>query len=304
MKLFRTLLMLTALTAATAARADLKVFACEPEWGSLVKELAGDHAHLTTAITAFQDPHHIQAKPSLIAAIRGTDLVVCSGAELEIGWLPLLLRRSGKANVQPGSDGYLATSDYVRRLEVPTVIDKAQGDIHPEGNPHIHLDPRNIERIAKVLSERLARLDPANAADYSAKLEDFETRWKAAEDRWRDQARDLKGLRIVTHHVSWSYLTHWLGMDVVATLEPKPGLPPTGAHLSELVSKLTANPPALIVRTPYQDDKPSQWLSAKLGVPAIILPYTVGGVEGADDLFSMFDVTIKLMNEALKGKSS
>ena len=273
----------------------LDVFACEPEWGALVSELAGEHAEITVALTAFQDPHRLQARPSLIASARRSDLIVCSGADLEIGWLPLLLRRSGNPDIRPGTLGYFLAADYVRKLEVPTRIDRSQGDIHPQGNPHVHLNPHNITRVARKLTERLAELDPVYADIYGTRLDDFVDRWQVAIDVWEVRARHLKGLTIVPHHRSFSYLADWLELDIVGTVEAKPGIPPSGAHLASLLEKLSNRPPAAVVRTPYANEKPTTWLAERLGVPQLVLPYTVGGHEDATDLFGLFDTTLTLL---------
>jgi len=226
------------------AASALEIFVCEPEWGSLLEELAGDNAEITVATTAFQDPHRLQARPSLIAAVRRADLVVCTGADLEIGWLPLLLRRSGNAKIQTGNPGYFLAANFVRRLEIPKTIDRAQGDVHPQGNPHIHLNPGNIRRVADALAERLTVLDAGNSNEYQARLEDF-------------QALQLEGMRLASHHRSFSYLADWLDLDIVATLESKPGVPPSGAQLAALLERLTPNPPLGVIRTPYENEKPS-----------------------------------------------
>src|SRR5438874_823977 len=152
---------------ALPAQAALRVFACEPEWGALAQELGGNLVDVSVATSALQDPHQIQAKPSLIARTRNADLVVCTGAELEIGWLPVLLQQSGNARVQPGQPGNFAAADYVRKLEVPTMLDRSQGDVHAAGNPHIQTDPRNIAQVAVALAARLAQIDPPNAAQYA-----------------------------------------------------------------------------------------------------------------------------------------
>lgn len=270
----------------------INVFACEPEWASLVGELAGDHASVTVATTAFQDPHRLQARPSLIAAVRTADLVVCTGADLEVGWLPLLLRRAGNAAIQPGAPGYFMAADHVRKLEVPQLIDRSQGDVHPQGNPHVHLDARNIRRIADALGARLPQIDPANAATYARRLQDFSNRWSAAIDRWEARALPLAGMQLASSHRSFSYLAAWLDLDIVATLEPKPGIPASGAHLARLLEQLQASPPAAVVRTPYENEKSADWLSKRLSIPHLVLPYTAGGPDDADDLFALFDATI------------
>jgi zinc/manganese transport system substrate-binding protein len=278
----------------------LEIFTCEPEWGSLARELAGDDAIITVATTAFQDPHRLEAKPSLIAAIRGADLLVCTGADLEVGWLPLLLRRSGNAQVRPGQPGYFMAADFVRKLELPDRLDRAEGDIHPQGNPHVHLNPHNIERIAKALAERLAQIDPSRSADYQGMQSDFLMRWETATAAWESAAANLAGLRLVSHHRGFTYLVDWLSLDLVADIEPKPGIPPSASHLASLVEQLAPNPPAAIIRTPYTDAKASLWLSDKLGVPALQLPYTVGGGSDADDLFGLFDETFRLLGDLPK----
>ena len=198
--------------AALPASAALNVFACEPEWGALAQELGGDKVSVFNATTALQDPHRIEARPSLIARIRNADLVICSGSELEVGWLPLLLTQSGNPKIQLGEIGNLEASQFVVRLEIPKVIDRALGDIHPSGNPHIHLDPRNIAKVGEVVSERLARLDPANAGVYQARATSFQQRWQAAMQRWEQEASRLKGMPIVVYHKDMSYFINWAGM--------------------------------------------------------------------------------------------
>lgn len=275
----------------------LEVFACEPEWAALVGELASDAANVVVATSALQDPHRLQARPSLIASIRRADLLVCTGADLEIGWLPLLLRRAGNPKIQPGTPGHFLAADHVRKIEIPTQVDRSQGDIHPQGNPHIHLNPRNVARVAKELTARLVDLDPASATDSEARLADFLDRWQAAVAGWERRAEPLLGLRLVSHHRSFSYLADWLDLKIVATLEPKPGIPPSGAHLAQLLEQLSPQPPVAVIRTPYANEKPSKWLSERLNVPARPLPYTVGGAEAATDLFGLFDVTLASLEE-------
>jgi len=275
----------------------LNVFSCEPEWAALVGELAGDNARITQATTAFQDPHMLQAKPSLIAGARSADLLVCTGADLEIGWLPLLLRRAGNPHIQPGSPGYFLAADHVRRIEIPADIDRSQGDVHPQGNPHIHLHPRNIERVAAALAGRLAEIDAANASTYRANADDFLRRWNAARETWEQRAQALAGMRLVSHHRSFSYLADWLDLDIVATLEPKPGIPASGAQLSRLLEQLTPAPPAGIIRAPFENEKPAHWLSDRLKIPVIEMAYTVGGDPAATDLFGLYEHTIATLEE-------
>ena len=292
-------LLLLAALPAVPAQAALQVFACEPEWAALVQELGGTQVTVASATTALQDPHHIEARPSLIAKTRQADLLVCTGAGLEAGWLPPLLRTAGNPKVQPGQPGYFEAASAVTLLEARTRADRAEGDVHPEGNPHLHLDARNIARVAEQLAARLQQLDPTNAAHYTARHADFARRWQAALARWQREAAPLKGMPVVYHHRSWVYLAHWLGLKEVSVLEPKPGLPPTAAHLTQLLTQLKAQPARAILRSAYEDGRADAWLSERARIPALVLPYTVGA-EGADDLFHLFDITIARLMEAVR----
>ncbi len=290
-------LILLGLTA-PAARAALNVLTCEPEWAALTQELAGDLADVSSATTAQQDPHHIEARPSLLARARRADLLICTGAELETGWLPLLQREAGNARIQPGQPGYFEAARFARIIERPTALDRAQGDVHASGNPHLHLDPRNIARVADGLAKRLSELDPAHAARYADRNADFQRRWPAAMARWETQAAGLRGASVVTHHRNLSYLADWLGLKVVGELEPKPGMEPTASHLAELLETLKATPARMVLRAAYESPKASEWLAGRASIPAVELPYTVGGSPGAKDLFGLFDDTLNRLLQA------
>ena len=272
--------------------AALNIFACTPEWAALSKELAGEKANVYLATNALQDPHHVEARPSLIARARSADLVVCTGAQLEIGWLPLVLTQAGNAKIQVGKPGYFEAAQQAALLEVPSSVDRSQGDVHPGGNPHIHLDPRNIAKIAAALGERMAALDPSDADGYRARTKGFLERWQQAIARWEQLAMPLKGMAVVVYHRNFSYLMQWLGMRTIGELEPKPGLPPTTAHLSDLLAVLQKNPARAVVRAAYNEPHAAEWLSAKAKIPAVMLPFTVGGSDKAKDLFGLFDDTL------------
>jgi zinc/manganese transport system substrate-binding protein len=280
------------LAIAPAAAAGLKVFACEPEWGALVRELGKNTVEVYVATQARQDPHRIEARPSLIARARSADLVVCTGAELEIGWLPLVLAQASNPRIQPGRPGYFEAARYVTMREVPGSLDRAQGDVHAYGNPHIHLDPRNIAKVATALSERMRDLDSADAARYAEATRTFLQRWEEAIPRWEKLAEPLRGMGVIVHHKDLSYLIAWLSMRELGALEPKPGLPPTTAHLSELLERQAKDPAKAIVRSVYSDPRASEWLSQRAKIPAVVLPFTVGGSDEAKDLFGLFDETL------------
>lgn len=285
------------------ATAKVRVFACEPEWASLSQSLGGDLVDAYSATHATQDPHYIRARPSLIAKMRKADLIICSGAGLEEGWLPVLLQKAGNTNAQPGSLNFLLTAGLVPLLETPVTLDRSMGDMHPQGNPHVHLNPHNIPNIAAAIVERLKSVDDANLATYQHNYETFLARWGDATEHWETQASGLKGRRIITHHKSWTYLIDWLELELVNTLEPKPGIPPNSSHLERLLIQVNEAPVLAIVRSPYAPDKGSKWLSGKTGVPAIVLPFTVGGEKDVTDLFSLFDRTLDMLNGAVDAKS-
>ncbi len=284
-------------TLSRTAQAELNIFACEPEWAALAEEIGGDKVKTFAATHARQDPHHIRARPSLIAKARRADLILCSGAGLEAGWLPILLQKSG-GTVQPGTKGFLAAADIVPILEKPKVLDRSLGDIHPEGNPHVHLNPQNVLLVARELAKRLESIDAANAAFYRDRLKDFTSRWEQAMAGWKKKVASLKGKSVVVHHKAFSYLLDWLDMKVVASLEPKPGIPPTTSHLEGLLKQLKKRPADLIIRTPYEPDKASEWLSEKTAIEDVVLPYTINGVAESGSLFALFDRSIELLKGA------
>lgn len=284
--------LLILLAAALPVRAELRVFACEPEWAALAQALGGDKVTVYSATHALQDPHRIEARPSLIARARNAQLVVCTGAELEAGWLPAVLRESGNAGVQPGRPGYFEAAAHVARLEIPLKLDRAEGDVHASGNPHIHLDPHNLLAVAAPLAKRMGELDAANAAHYAERHRAFAEKLRAAIARWEKEAAPLRGMRVVAQHRSFSYLFRWLGLVEAGTLEPKPGIEPGSAHLAQLVAQAKAQQAKLIVRTPFDSPRPGEWLAERTGMPLATLPFTVGGSERAQDLFGLFDDTL------------
>jgi zinc/manganese transport system substrate-binding protein len=287
--------LLLVLSFSVPAHAALNVVACEPEWASLAKEIGGDRLTVSSATTATQDPHRIEARPSLIARMRNADLVVCTGLDLEVGWLPMLVQQSGNARLAPGAPGYFEAGRFVTPLEVPVRLDRSDGDVHAQGNPHIQLDPRNIAKVASALAERLARIDPPNAAAYQERLQAFQTRWSASLAKWEQQAQPLKGVAVVSHHKNMSYLWAWLGAREVGTLEPKPGVEPSAGHLSALSAQLAQQPAKMVVRSAYEDGRASQWLADHAKVKPVALPFTVGGNDKATDLFGLFDSSIALL---------
>jgi len=290
--LSRVAILLLLLPAVTEAA--LNVFTCEPEWAALAKELGGDQLKIYSATTSQQDPHHIQARPSLIAKTRKADLLICTGAELEIGWLPLLLRKAGNARIQPGQPGYFIAAEHVDLLEKPDVLDRSLGDVHASGNPHIHTDPRNILRIADHLHRRLKQIDPEQADVYQHRYDEFQREWQDAINNWSERAATAKGVKIVVHHDYWSYLIDWLGLDRIATLEPMPGVSPSTRHLAKVKQLLSKQAVEMIVDTNYLNDRPVKWLADQSGLTVITLPASVDFQQG-ETLYDWFDRLVDLM---------
>jgi zinc/manganese transport system substrate-binding protein len=283
---------------ASSAHADLKVFACEPEWAALAEVIGGPKVDVYAATTGGQDPHRIQARPSLIAKARAADVAVCTGAELEIGWMPQVVRQAANSKIAPGAPGYFEATSYVNLQERPASLDRAQGDTHGGGNPHIQTDPRNILIVARALAAKFAELDPQGADAYNAAFTAFDQTWRAALAKWRAEAAPLKGVPIAVQHKNWVYLINWLALDEVVALEPKPGVPPSSGYLAQVLETLSKRPVKMIIRAPYEDARSSEFIASRTNTPAVELPYTIGGAEGADDLFSLYDVTLERMLRA------
>jgi len=288
----RGVIALLILLAGVQAEATVRILATTPDWGALANELGGDRVNVYVATSALQDVHRVDAKPSLVARARTADLVIATGAELEIGWLPVLVQEAGNPRIQPESPGYFEAAAQVSLLEVPSSLDRSLGDIHPQGNPHLQLDPHNIATVARALTARFAKLDAGNAEYYRQRGADFDTRWTQALARWESKAATLKGVPVVVMHRDQAYLCHWLGLRELAAIEPKPGVPPSAGHLSQLVSKLATSPPRMILRNAYNDPKAANWLSERVHAPVVLLPFSVGGTPAAKDLFGLFDDTL------------
>ncbi len=255
----------------------ITVFACEPEWAALTRTLL-PQATVRSATHHLQDPHHIEARPSLIAQLRNSDLAVCTGAELESAWLPTLQARAGNARVQNGQPGMFYAAEQVELIDPHKGGASAfAGDVHAQGNPHLHADPRRLLTVARALAMRLGQISPAHKATIEQQLPQFERDLNARMAVWAQQANALKGRGVITQHATFGYVWHWLGMSVVADLEPKPGMPPTAAHLEQVLAQAKAKRPMAIVVAQHHDPKPARWLAQQLGgtTPLRVLPATV-----------------------------
>lgn len=287
--------------AITCQAQAITVFACEPEWAALTKVLLPE-AGVRTATTHLQDPHHIEARPSLIAQLRGADFAVCTGAELEAGWLPMLQERAGNPKVQNGQPTMFYAAQHVELVDpFKGTITPFSGDVHAHGNPHLHTDPRRFMQVAKALANRLGSVFPDKKSLVDQNLGKFEADMSSKLLAWEKQAAALKGRAVITQHATFGYLWLWLGLRPIADLEPKPGVPPTAAHLEKIMALSQSQQPVGIVIAQHHDPKPGRWLASSMGMPSkmLILPATVVD-ERPDSIIRWFDQMIAQLSALAK----
>jgi zinc/manganese transport system substrate-binding protein len=295
------LCLLGVLAAARPAAAALTVVTTTSDLAAIVSEVGGDKVSVTALAKGYQDPHFVEAKPSFVLVLNKAQLLVVVGRELEIAWLPPLITQSRNPRVQPGAAGYLDASQQVRILDTPTgPVTRAEGDVHPEGNPHYWLDPENGGRIAASVAAKLSELDAANAAVYAQRLADFQKRLAAAVQRWKGQLAPYKGLKVITYHRSWTNFADAFGLSVIGYVEPKPGIPPTPQHTLDVMNAMKAQQVHIIIVDPYFDLKTPNSIAANTGGKVLVLPPSVGGVPQAADYFKLFDYNVGLLLAAIK----
>lgn len=254
---------------------ELRVFACEPEWAALVRIIAPT-AKVFSATHAYQDPHEIEARPALISALRRASLAICTGAELEAGWLPMLQQRAGNARVMPGARGMMFVADGLTLIEdAHHHSERHVGHVHAAGNPHIHLDPRRYAAVAEQIAQRLAEIDPADSAGYEERFKRWHEAWQTRVRIWKARSSPLFGLAVVAEHSTFAYLFDWLELFQVADLEPVPGAPPTTNHLRRLESRALDDPPMAVIQALHQPAQPGRWLADRIKRPLLRLPSTV-----------------------------
>ncbi len=283
-----------------SASAKLKVVASIPDLAALAQEVGGDLVEAQSIARGDQDPHYLEPKPSFALMLNRADLLIEAGLELESGWLPVLITQSRNPKIQPGTAGFMNAHDGVKILEIPTgPIDRSMGDVHPDGNPHYWLNPKNGLIIAKKISERLAQLDPPNAARYAENEKAFEQRLTQKITQWEREIVPLKGKKIITHHKSFSYFVDWTGMIVEGLIEPKPGIPPNPNHLLSLIQLIQTTKIPLIITENYYDPKPSKELAEKTGTKVLILPTSVGGEPQIKTYEDLFETLIRKLKGTL-----
>jgi len=281
---------LLSLIIASPAFAGMNVVATLPWIGSVARELGKEKVNVTVLVKPSQDAHMIEAKPSMILAARKAEIIMYDGLDLEIGYLPLIIESSKNPKLMPGKNGNFDCSQFVAVVEKPTTVDRSMGDVHPLGNPHYHYSPSNILRVAEGMARLLTEADKANADFYPANYRAFADRMKEREKQWH--AVPLKGKKFVVYHKYFEYLASEFGFQIVGYMEPKPGIPPSAAHIEELIENMKRTKPDAILVTPAYGLQEAEFLSAKTGVKVVVLPHDVGSMQGTDDWFSFMDKVI------------
>ena len=295
------LLWVVLFTPPTAAAKNLKVVTTLTDLTSLTQEVGGDKVDVEALAKGYQDPHFVDPKPSFLLKLRHADLLILVGLDLEIGWLPPLITQSGNGNIQPAASGYLDASQFAEILEIPQgAVSRAEGDVHPLGNPHYWLDPDNGRRIAKGIATKLSEMDPADRAYFQQREQDFEKRLAEAEKKWQVQMAPYRGRKIVTYHRSWPNFAKHFGLDVIGYIEPRPGIPPTPSHTIELVNLMKRENVKIELIEPYFDTKTPNSIASMSGGKVVVMMPSVGGKPEITDYFKLFDYDIAILTQAFQ----
>jgi ABC-type Zn uptake system ZnuABC Zn-binding protein ZnuA len=282
-----------------AADGKLYIMTATTDLAALAQEIGGDRIDVESIARGYQDPHFVEAKPSFLLKLRHADLLIVVGLELEIGWLPPLINQSTNPKIQVAAPGYFDASRFARILEIPTgVVTRAEGDVHPLGNPHYWLDPDNGLRIAKGIQTKLAEMRPNDAAYFAQRYDAFEQRLKQAEQKWVAEMKPYAGRKIVTYHRSWPNFVDHFGLDVVGYVEPRPGIPPSPQHTVELIGMMKRDGVKVIVVEPYFDLKTPNSIARETGAQVVVLMPSVGGEKEITDYFKLFDYDIAKLKQA------
>ncbi len=271
------------------ASAKLRVVGTLPDFAALATELGGERVEAESLIKGTQDPHFVDAKPSLILKVNRADLLILIGMGLEDGWLPVLLTQARNGDIHPGKPGYLDASTLIEAKDVVANPDRSMGDIHGAGNPHYYTSPHELYRIAGGIHRRLVQLDPDGASYYKERWTAFDTKYQKKTAQWKTALAPLKGANVVVYHESWVYLLDWLGVRKVGSLEPIPGIPPSPAHVSKLLNKVKSENVRFVLQEIYHPTNLSKIFAEKAGAMLVIMPSMVGAEPGMETIWDKFD---------------
>jgi zinc/manganese transport system substrate-binding protein len=279
----------------------LNVVTSTTDMAALTQEVGGDKVNVDSIAKGYQDPHFVEAKPSFLLKLRQADLLISVGLQLELGWLPPLITQSGNPRIQVGAGGYLDASQFAQILEIPQgTVTRAEGDVHPLGNPHYWLDPDNGRRIAKGIAGKLGDLDPGDAAYFQQRFQDFDKRLSVAEQKWDGEMKPYRGRKVVTYHRSFPNFAQHFGLDVIGYVEPRPGIPPTPSHTLELIQLMKRENAKVVLVEPYFDLKTPQSIGRATGAQVIVYLPSVGGEKQVTNYFELFDYDINLLTKAFQ----
>ena len=282
-----------------SAAGKLQIMTATTDLAALAHEIGGDRVEVESVARGYQDPHFVEAKPSFLLKLRHADLLIVVGLELEIGWLPPLISQSTNPKIQVGAPGYFDASRFAKILEIPTgVVTRAEGDVHPLGNPHYWLDPENGLRIAKGIQNKLSEMRPADAAYFAERYNSFEQRIKQADEKWLAEMKPYSGRKVVTYHRSWPNFAEHFGLNVVGYVEPRPGIPPSPQHTVELIGLMKRDGVKVILVEPYFDLKTPNAIARDTGAKVVVLMPSVGGEKEITDYFKLFDYDIAKLKQA------
>ena len=293
--------LVTAFAATLSAQAELNVVATLPDYGAIAEAIGGDKVKITSLVKGTEDPHFVDARPSFIRVLNQADVLLESGAELEIGWLPPLVNNARNAKILGDAPGHVSLARGLRLLDVPAgPIDRSMGDVHPAGNPHFHLDPANGRVMAATIAGTFATLDPANKSVYEANLKKFNAGVDARIAEWSRALEPFRGTKVITYHKSFDYFLERFGLVLAGTIEPKPGIEPSPTHINALIPRAKAEGVKLVLIEPNRPRKTPTFVAESIGARLVILPQSVGGAEKVTDYFVLFDYDVARITEALK----
>lgn len=283
----------------SAASAQLRVVATTPDLASVAREIGGGRVNVVALAKPTEDPHYVDAKPSHIVTLNRADALIEGGAELELGWLPPLLENSRNRKIAAGAPGRIVASEGIKMLEVPTSFDRSKGDVHSLGNPHFLIDPVDVKIIASNIADHFARIDPASAATYRSNLAKFNTKLDAKLSDWQRQLAPYRGAKIVTYHNDFLYLASRFGLDVVGTLEPKPGIAPSPAHLAQVIGRMKSTNAKVILVQPYQSRRTAATVARQTGAVILDVSQQPGARDNTTTYFDMMDNLVSTLARAL-----
>lgn len=284
----------------SSAAGQLRVVATTPDLASVAREIGGNLVNVKALAKPTEDPHYVDAKPSHIVTLNRADVLIEGGAELELGWLPPLLENSRNAKISAGAPGRIVASEGVKMLEIPTSFDRSKGDVHSLGNPHFLIDPVNVKIIARKIADHFEQIDPKSAGTYKANLARFNARLDTKTAEWQKQLAPYRGAKIVTYHKDFVYLAKRFNLEVVETLEPKPGIAPSPAHLAMVIGKMKAANARVILVQPYQNRRTAETVARQTGAVVLDVPQQPGARSNTVTYFDMMDNIVRTLAGAFR----